>query len=215
MDFKSHLATSTKRDRCLVLLLAMADLLVRGGERVALLGLLPPMASRKAANRMAEAIAAHGAETLYSQSLPPEGRLSRFSGALFFSDFLDPVEPLAQRLVSLAHEGVSGHLVQVLDPAEETLPYVGRAEFLGIEGNDRWIADRVETLRPQYQERLAAHRAELAALARRLGWTFLVHHTDRPATEPLLSLILRLQGASGDYRWSGAEPAPSSSAGGR
>ncbi len=209
MNFRSHLAPATKRDRGLVLTLALAELLVRGGERVALLGLLPPMASRKASNRMAEALAAHGSEPLYAQSLPPEGRLSRFSGAVFVSDFLDPIEPLAQRIVSMAHEGVSGHLVQVLDPAEESLPYDGRAEFLGIEGNERWVADRVETLRPQYQAKLAAHRAELAALARRLGWTLLVHHTDRPATEPLLSLILRLQGASSDYRWNTSDAVPS------
>jgi hypothetical protein len=29
-----------------------------------------------------------------------------------------------------------------------------------------------------------------------------VHHTDRPAAEPLLTLIMRLQGmAAADYRW--------------
>jgi uncharacterized protein (DUF58 family) len=202
MNFRSPLSAVTKRDRGLVLMLALAELLVRGGERVALLGLLPPMASRRAASRIATALAAHGADPGYVTSLPPAGRLSRFSGAVFFSDFLDPVEPLAERLVSMAHDGINGHLVQVLDPAEETLPYEGRAEFLGLEGDERWIADRVEGLRPAYQTRLAAHRAELHALARRLGWSVLVHHTDRPATEPLLSLILRLQGAQGSYRWS-------------
>jgi hypothetical protein len=33
----------------------------------------------------------------------------------------------------------------------------------------------------------------------------MVHHTDRPASEPLLSLIMRLQGAAGDHRWQGME----------
>jgi len=206
MKFNSHLSRTTKRDRGVVLMLALAELLVRGGERVALLGLLPPMANRRAAARMAQALAAHETDPLYSASLPPEVRLSRFSGAVFISDFLDPVDTLADRLARMAHDGVSGHLVQVLDPAEETLPYEGRAEFLGIEGNERWVADRVEGLRSQYRERMAAHRAALEALARRLGWTLLIHHTDRPATEPLLSLILRLQGAAGDYRWSSGSP---------
>jgi uncharacterized protein (DUF58 family) len=207
MNFRSDLAAATKRDRGLVLMMALAELLVRGGERVALLGLLPPMASRNASLRIAGALASHGEDPNYAISLPPAGRLSRYSGAVFVSDFLDPVDKLAERLVGMAHDGVNGHLVQVLDPAEETLPYEGRAEFLGLEGNERWVADRVEALRPLYQEKLAAHRAELAALARRLGWTLLVHHTDRPATELLLSLILRLQGADGSYRWSAkAEP---------
>jgi uncharacterized protein (DUF58 family) len=89
----------------------------------------------------------------------------------------------------------------VLDPAEETLPYEGRAEFLGSEGGERWIADRAESLRGRYQEKFAAHRAGLEELAHRLNWSFLVHHTDRPAAEPLLSLIMRLQGLFDDYRW--------------
>ena len=44
------------------------------------------------------------------------------------------------------------------------------------------------------RERLNAHRDELATLCRNLGWSFAVHHTDKPATEPVLALILRLAG---------------------
>lgn len=40
MIFRSHLAPITKRDRALVLTLAIAEMLVRAGERIALLGLL-------------------------------------------------------------------------------------------------------------------------------------------------------------------------------
>jgi uncharacterized protein (DUF58 family) len=118
-----------------------------------------------------------------------------------FSDFLDPIEAITERLTRLASDGVAGHMVQVLDPAEETLPYQGRTEFLGMEGGERWLADRVETLRPEYQARLRAHRAALETLAARLGWSFLVHHMDRSAAEPLLTLIMRLQNSGRDYRW--------------
>ena len=38
MNFRSHLAPTTKRDRAVLLMLAAAELLVRGGERVAMLG---------------------------------------------------------------------------------------------------------------------------------------------------------------------------------
>ena len=58
MLFKSHLAPVSKRDRALVLTLAIAEMLVRAGERVALLGLTPPMASRRAASRIARSLAA-------------------------------------------------------------------------------------------------------------------------------------------------------------
>jgi uncharacterized protein (DUF58 family) len=202
MEFSSHLASVTKRDRALVLMLAVAELLVRGGERVALLGLTKPTASRKATTKLAETIAMSAAATALREGLPPAARLSRFSGAVLFSDFLDPVTAISERIKLLAQNRVAGHLIQVMDPAEETLPYEGRTEFLGIEGDGRWVADRAEALREHYQVKLRAHRASLEDMAKRIGWSFLVHHTDRPAAEPLLTLIMRLQNSGRDYRWS-------------
>ena len=201
MSFSSGLAPTTKRARAVVLMLATAELLVRGGERVALLGLTVPTASRKATTRLAEALITHADAPALRESLPPAARLSRFSGALLFSDFLDPIATIRRRVEELAGTGVIGHIVQILDPAEETLPYEGRTEFLGLEEEGRWVADRAETLRPLYQAKLAAHRAELIEITRRLGWSFILHHTDRPASEPLLALIMRLHGAAGGYRW--------------
>jgi uncharacterized protein (DUF58 family) len=201
MAFRSHLSPVEKRDRALVLTLAVAEMLVRAGERVALLGLTPPLASRKATSRLAEALAANEGSQALQAGLPPNARLSRFSSTILVGDFLDPAEAVVRRLNQMAEGGVQGHLIQVLDPAEETLAYEGRVEFRSPEGGERWIADRVETVRGAYRQKLAAHRAEIEEAARRLGWSFLVHHTDRSAAEPLLTLIMRLQGMAGDYRW--------------
>ena len=194
MVFQSHLATVTKRDRALLLTFALGELLVHAGERIGLMGVTLPSASRKATLRMAETLAAQSKAALVTASLPPAQRMSRFASAVWISDFLDPVPPLAARMEELAHQGVVGHIIQVLDPAEETLAYSGRTEFIGVEGNDRWIADRVESLKDAYRARLLAHRDELDRLCRRLGWSFTLHHTDRPPTEPLLALIMRLRG---------------------
>jgi uncharacterized protein (DUF58 family) len=205
MDFRSHLSSVTKRERAIVLMLAAAELLVRGGERVAILGLTRPSASRNATTKLAEAIALSNGQSVLHQSLPPGRRLSRYSGVLLISDFLDPVDAIGDRLRELAADGVSGHLLQVLDPAEETLPYEGRTEFVGMEDGERWVADRVETLRDDYRVRLRAHRDRLEDLATKLGWSFLIHHTDRSAAEPLLALIARLQtGARADRFAAGA-----------
>jgi uncharacterized protein (DUF58 family) len=201
MSFKSHLAPVSKRDRALVLTFAIAEMLVRAGERVALLGLTPPMASRSATSRMAQSLAAGEHRDALKASLPPKARLSRFSSAVLVGDFLDPPEAISERLNAMAQGDVQGHLIQVLDPAEETLPYQGRMEFLAPEGAERWIGDRVETLRDAYRQKLADHRARIEEAAQRIGWSFLVHHTDRPAAEPLLALIMRLQGVGSDYRW--------------
>lgn len=193
MHFKSSLAPVSKRDRALVLSLALAELLVRGGERVGILGLTTPTASRRATARLAEAIAAHATEPILASGLPPSDRISRFSGTVLISDFLDPLEDISAAIRKIAGSDTSGHLIQVLDPVEETLPFEGRMEFIEPEHGTRWIGDRVESLREAYRERLEAHRQGLRELAARLGWSLLVHHTDRPATEPMLSLMARMQ----------------------
>ena len=197
MDFKSKLSSITKRDRAIVLMLATAEILVRGGERVALLGLTRPTASRNATTRLAEQIAVNAKHDLLLSGLPPQIHLQPYSGVILFSDFLDPIDQIAERIHILAADHTSGHLVQILDPAEETLPYEGRVEFIAPESDDRWLADRAETLRTDYVTRLNDHRANLREITDRLGWSFMTHHTDRPATEPLLNLIMHLQGTPG------------------
>lgn len=193
MQFQSSLAQTSKQDRALVLSLAVAELLVRGGERVGLLGLTNPTASRRATFRLAETIVAHADDPALTSGLPPPARISRFSGAILISDFLDPLDKIAEALKRIAGEDITGHLIQVLDPIEESLAFEGRMEFIDPEHGQRWIGDRVESLREEYRERLEAHRQGLREIAHRLGWSLMVHHTDRPATEPMLSLMARLQ----------------------
>jgi len=198
MNFRSQLAPAHKRDRALVLLLAAVELLVRSGERVAYLGLSRPTASRRAAVRLAETLAAHerNDDKLLSATLPPDQRIASHSAVLLFSDFLDPVDDTVARMRALADGGAHGHLILIADPAEETLPYDGRTEFLSPTGSEVWLTERVDMIRETYQARLKAHRDALANAAAQLGWSFLVHHTDRSAAEPLLSLSMRLQDRS-------------------
>ena len=185
----------------MVLALALTELLARGGERVGIIGGVP-FRGRNATRRVAEVLLRDTGDA----SLPPHAKLSRFSECLLFSDFLEPVEETAERMQSIASQGVRGHMVQVLDPAEETLPYEGRTEFSASEGRDRVIAGRAENLRELYQERLKRHRTDLIELAQRLGWSFLVHHTDRPPEEVVLAVHNRLAGLERDYRYRAHRP---------
>jgi uncharacterized protein (DUF58 family) len=203
MRFRSPLSKTAKESRAVVLSLALAELLARGGERVGVLGGLP-FTGRAAARRVAEVLLGDTSDA----SLPPNAKLSRFSECLLFSDFLEPIGVTADRMEMIAAQGVRGHLVQVLDPAEETLPYTGRTEFASSEGRDRVIAGRAENLREQYQERLRRHRTDLVELTQRLGWSFLVHHTDRPPEEAVLVVHNRLAGLERDYRYRPPKPEP-------
>ena len=201
MAFRSHLSQTSKIDRAIVLALATGDLLVRGGERIGFIGGRARV-GRLAVTQLALSIARRADDPgLERDSLPPAAALGEFSECLLFSDFLEPVDAIVPRLEQLAMQGVRGHLVQILDPAEETLPYRGRTEFTGMEDGERMIAGRAESLRQRYHERLSSHRRELNDALRRLEWSLLVHHTDRPAEEALLALHARLAGLEHDYRY--------------
>jgi len=50
------------------------------------------------------------------------------------------------------------------------------------------LMSRAESVRDSYVERLAAHRAGIAAIARAARWTVATHRTDRPAPQALLGL---------------------------
>src|SRR5262249_20283649 len=84
--------------------------------------------------------------------------------------------------------GAHGHVVQIVDPAEETFPYSGRIEFFEPEGAGAITAGRAETWRAKYEARVERHRAEIRAETDRLGWSFAIHRTDRSATDLLLRL---------------------------
>ena len=188
MDFRSRLAPVTKRNRAIVLTLALADLLATAGERTGLIGASKAMLTRNAAERIAALIPA-----AIEKAAPPDVHLlRRFTDVALIGDFLDPIEETEAMLDSVLTAGVHAHLVQVIDPIEETFPYAGRTEFRDPETGVRHVVSRAEQYRTDYQNRLAALRDRLATLCRRLDWTFIIHRTDHPATEPLLGLHARL-----------------------
>lgn len=190
MAFRSSLSEVSKLERAVVLGLAVADLLVRGGERVGLLGLTRPTASRLAIEKLAEALV-HAEDD--ANHLPPaEAPIARLAEAVLIGDLLAPEEEIAATVASLAGRGGRGHMVMIADPVEETFPFSGRTEFLDPDTSVKLVAGRAEEWRAGYEARLARHRAALVEIARRHGWTFTIHRTDRPATEPLLALHARL-----------------------
>jgi len=190
MVFRSHLSDITKERRAIVMALALAEVLVRGGERIAVPGLTRPLTGYRAPRRMAEALGRAPLEDgrTAEASLAPADRLSAHSDYVILSDLLEPLERIDARLSAIAAQGVRCHLIQVLDPIEETFPFKGRVEFTGPESKERFLTGRAEALRARYHERLHAHRDGLREIARRLGGTFTLHHTDQPPQLALLAI---------------------------
>jgi len=193
MRWRSHLAREDKQHRALLLALALARLAQRAGERAGVIGApFAPDHTRAAFERMAQYWLTRDEEATESASLPPTVPLPRFSSVVLVGDFFAAPEELKRRMVTLAASGVRGHLLQVVDPAEETFPYEGRVRFTDMQGSRQLLSERAEDLRAAYQRRLATLRVELATQARRLGWTFAVHRTDAPPQQALLALWARL-----------------------
>lgn len=195
MAYTSRRGGMPKARRAALLLLASAAALLRGGERVGLLGVdRRASGGRLALRRLAEAF--QESDHL-SAEIPPAAALPRYGQALLFSDFLGPIERWEARFAQFAEQRVRGLAVQILDPAEETLPFRGRARFEGMEEEGDFLAERVETLRPDYLDRLAAHREALRRAARSAGWELLVHHTDRSAEQAMMAIYVALSRHTG------------------
>jgi uncharacterized protein (DUF58 family) len=189
MDFSSHLTEWTKLDRALVVSFALAEVLVQGGERVGIPELMRPSSNRNMIEKMAQTIVHDIAER---PSLPPNFAPAPFSEVLLLSDFWAPVADFRRTIGQLAANGARGHVVQVVDPAEESFPYSGRVEFIESEGLGTVTAGRAELWRGEYQALLANHRAALRAECEQFGWTFTVHRTDRGPTELLFAIHARM-----------------------
>ncbi|HUK00136.1 MAG TPA: DUF58 domain-containing protein [Stellaceae bacterium] len=189
MDYASRPELPTKRARVDLLLLALAALLIRGGERVALLGTgVPPASGRAVLSRLALTLGRSAAPA----DLPAFEPLPRYGQVVVLGDLLAPLDALQAVVGRFAAAGLRGHLLQVLDPAEETLPFAGRVRFEGLEQEASLLISRVETVREEYMQKLAHHREGLAAIARATGWSFGTHRTDRPPHTALLALYSTL-----------------------
>jgi uncharacterized protein (DUF58 family) len=189
MTFASTLSNDTKLERALVISFALAEVLVQGGERVGVPTLMRPTASRNVIEKMAEAILHDPTERA---SLPPSFAPSALSEIIVLSDLWAPIEEVRGTIAQLSATGAHGHVVQIVDPAEESFPYAGRVEFIEPEGAGSVTAGRAEIWRNDYQEIVARHRAAIRAETDLRGWSFTIHRTDRPASELLLLLHSRL-----------------------
>src|SRR5262249_54894332 len=207
MLFASQLASDNKLHRTLVIALALAEILVEGGERVGIPGLMRPTGSRNVIERMAQAIVHDRAERA---SLPPNFAPSPLSEIVLLSDLWSDFADIRRTIAQLASGGARGHVGTIVDPAEETFPYAGRIEFVEPEGAGRIPAGRAQTWRADYEARVRRHRTEIRAETDRLSWSFTIHRTDRPASELLLALHGRIGAALSD---SGLRLPPSAEAG--
>ena len=197
MAFASKGARDSKLERGLIVAFALAELLVAGGERVGIPGLMNPSSSRNVIDKMAEAMLHDDAARL---SLPPSFVPSALAEIVVLSDFWSPMPEIRKMLAGLSGSGAHGTLIQVVDPAEETFPYSGRVEFAEPESGELITAGRAESWAQDYVARVALHRDEIRAETNKLDWLFSTHTTTRSAAELLLCLHAGMMVSKGGIR---------------
>jgi uncharacterized protein (DUF58 family) len=146
-----------------------------------------PAASRLALTRIGRAMFGKAQGVL-----PPQVPFARGNQLVWFSDFLE--EDAFDRMKKLSHQGVEGHLVRIIDPAEEDFPYSGRTRFEAPDGQSEEIFGRAERVRNSYRARFTAHGERIAQAASRLGWTCTAHRTDHAPQASLIALHAAIGG---------------------
>jgi hypothetical protein len=128
MTFASALSSDSKLERALVFAFALAEVLVQGGERVGVPGLMRPTANRHVIEKMAESILHDPTERA---SLPPNFAPSPLSEIVMLSDLWSPIAEVRATAPTFAPKPICAGGV-----SQSTAP-------TGRQANSCWCCTRV------------------------------------------------------------------------
>lgn len=189
MDFASKEAMASKRHRALVIVLALAEILARSGERVGWPGLTKSVASRKSAENICARLEVD--ET--NDSLPPIDEIGNSCQFIMAGDFLMPLEEVKIMINNLARRGIRGMVIHVIDPAEENFPYAGRTEFHDVEGNNKLTFGRAQSVKNDYVKIFNEHKQAIKEICKNARWLHMTHHTHKRVQMTLTKAHTMLQ----------------------
>lgn len=193
MRWRSRAALPLKGERAELLLLALASLLLRGGEHVRLLsgaGRGALVSGQGGLQRLAAELVLRADQASSGEAGLPSAatELPRHARLVLFSDMLtEPaaIETLFGRLSAIP---VGCTVLQILDPAELSLPYEGRVRFEGMEGEASILTPRAQDLGAAYAAAINGHQERLATLCAGAGFGLTRHRTDETPQSALLAL---------------------------
>ena len=177
----------TKADEASLLMLALAILLSKDGERIGALGSgRAPSFGKRAVDRLAEELARGTGRHFPS---PPRSPAT----LIVASDFYDPVPEWRARLAPLAGKCAEGVLLAVSSPIEVDFPFEGRVKLHRPGGAVSRIFGRAETLQEEYHRRFAAQRDALRELTNRMGWRYVSHVSGQPLLQSAARLKAQIE----------------------
>jgi uncharacterized protein (DUF58 family) len=200
MTYHRQTDLPSRFDRGVVLALALTMLLGRGREKIAPLAAgYAPAFGTGALHQLERWLASkislktsHKTAPPQQADFPPDLALPAHGRMVLFTDGWQPLDQWAELIAHYHQRRQIGHLVQIIDPAEDRLPFQGRIKFRGFFGETPETIAHIEAARPQYQQRVRDHQAGLADLCRRAGWYYTRHRLDQPPSLCLLGLYQHL-----------------------
>ncbi len=194
MTFRSAPALPDKRTDAIVLALALSLLLTRRGELVGLLD------GSHRPGRNAPSLQMLGEDLMRMESGPlPRPAVQRIpanASIILIGDFLADIEETRRCMDMLAARAPNGLMIQVLDPAEISLPFSGRMIFEEMDGEQDHHVLNVESVRAEYTKRVKDHMEALRLMCRRHQWQWLLHRTDGDIAATLFD-VWRIVGGEG------------------
>ncbi len=198
MHWRSKAALPMKLERAELLLLALASLLLRGGEHVRLLAGREAggwISGQAGLSRIAAQLALLPAGSRNAGLPTAASELPRHSRLVLMGDMLSEPAQTEALFARLSAVPVGCTVLQILDPAELSLPYAGRVRFEGLEGEASVLAPRAQDLTAAYAEVLESHQRRLASLCAGAGFGLIRDRTDQPPQTALLALYQSLHQA--------------------
>ncbi|HWH68190.1 MAG TPA: DUF58 domain-containing protein [Candidatus Sulfotelmatobacter sp.] len=113
-------------------------------------------------------------------------RLSRRGLVILITDAFDETEAFLQSVQYLRYRKQEVRLFQILDPQEQTFPFKGMIEFVGLEQEPRLKLDG-DRVRQHYQQVFTAHQKRLEAGCHACG----VHWETCWTNEELFAVLIR------------------------
>lgn len=196
MRYRSRAEIPLKARRAQVLLLALASLLLRGGEKPIWLASEPVSVTGQAG---LERVVAQIETEREGANLPPPLPLPHHAHMVLASDFLSAPEDLHKLMQQYTALNLRGVFLHILDPIEENFVFEGRLEMLGCENEKSFLVPNAGVLRDLYRTRMNEHKARLMRFAESAGWFYISHNTSEMPHVPLVRLY-QLLSAGWDAR---------------
>ncbi len=188
MEYRGSTAQPHKGERADLILLALATMLAKSGERFGWYGSgLKPSSHHSGLWALAQRLTDLATT---DASFPVHYPVNRGASAVLIGDFFTTIDSVTDGLGWLSGQGVRGCLMRILDPVERSFPFTGRIQFQNVETDDldEIQIERAETIRDAYRQKLDDHSAQLRDAAKRWGWHYFDHDTSQSAEKSLLAL---------------------------